>query len=143
MMHMLQNAFVPPEQKQLADFVNQKGGKEAIHDEQVMRELVAKEASLTAPTGNERRKSEKKFNPEQKVNLEEILREIRDTPAKAIEKNEESFNSKFNLLMKQIRADVDHVVKQQGDRIISFVIGGPHDRIKDPVRILIKSRSFA
>ena len=137
MMKMFQEKFVTPEQKKLAEFVNQKGGKEAIRNEQVMKELVAKEASISAPVGNERHKSTKKFD------LVEIQREIQSDPTDEIEKNKESFNSKFHFLMKQIQMDVDHSVKQQGDRIFSAVTGGPYERIVDPVRILVGSRSFA
>jgi len=131
MMEMFRERFVTPEQRQLAVLVKQKGGDAAIHNEQAMKELVTKEASISAPVGSEKHRSTKKFD------LVEIQREIQGDPTEAIENNEESFNGKFRVQMRQIQEDVERAVRQQGDRIISAVTGGPHERIVDPVRILI------
>ena len=132
MMEMFREKFVTPEQRQLAVLVKQKGGHAAIYNEQTMKELVAKEASISAPVGNERHRSTKKFD------LVEIQREIQSDPTDEIEKNKESFYGKFCVQMRQIQEDVERAVRQQGDRIISAVTGGPHERIVEPVRILFK-----
>jgi len=137
MMELFREKFVPLEQRQLAALVKQKGGDAAIHDEQSMKELVTKETSISTLVGSERRRSAKKFD------LGEIQREIQSDPAEAIERNEESFNAKFRVQMRQIQEDVERAVRQQGDRIISAVTGGPHERIADPVRVLVRSRGIA
>ena len=129
MMEMFREKFVTPEQRQLAVLVKQKGGDAAIHNEQAMKELVAKETSISALAGGEIYRGTKKFN------LVEVQREIQGDPTEAIERNEESFYGKFRVQMRQIQEDVERAVRQQGDRIISAVTGGPHERIVDPVRI--------
>ena len=132
-MVLFRDKFVPSEQRQLDALVKQKGGDAAIHDEQAMKELVTKETSISTLVGSERRRSAKKFD------LGESQREIQTDPTEAIERNEESFNGKFRIQVRQIQEDIERVIRQQGDRIISAVTGGPHERIVDPVRILIGS----
>jgi len=129
--------FVTPEQRQLTILVEQKGGDAVIDNEQAMRELSDAEASMSAPIGIERHRPAKKFD------LVEIQHEIRDNPANAIEKNAEFFNRKFDIQTRQIQEDIERAVRREGDRIISAVTGGPHERIVDPVRILFRSRNFA
>ena len=115
MMEMFQK-FATPEQRQLALLVEQKGGGDAIIDnEQVMRELSDAEASISAPAGMERRRPAKEFD------LVEIQREIRDDPAVAIEKNAEFFDRKFDIQRKLIQVDVKRAIRHKGDRIISAV----------------------
>ena len=128
MMQMFRE-FVTPEQKRLAVLVEQKGGDSIIDNEQAMRELMDAETQISAPSGMERHKTTKKFD------LVEIQHEIRDDPIKAIEKNAEFFNRKFDIQRRQIQEDIERAVSREGDRIISAVTGGPHERIVDPVRI--------
>ena len=131
MMEMFQK-FVTPEQRQLAFLVEKKGGDAIIDNEQVMRELSDAEASISAPTGMERHRPTKKFDTS---DLAEIQHEIRDDPAVAIEKNSELFNRKFDIQRRQIQEDIERAVSREGDRIISAVTAGPHERVLDPVRI--------
>ena len=138
MMEMFQK-FVTPEQRQLAFLVEQKGGDAIIDNGQVMKELSDAEALISAPAGMERHRPAKKFEV---ADLAEIQHEIRDDPAVAIEKNAEFFNRKFDIQRRQIQEDIERAVSREGDRIISAVTAGPHERVLDPVRIFIGSRFF-
>ena len=142
MTKMFQENFVIPEHKRLAFLVKQKDGDAAIHNEQAMKELWTEEVLIStsvgngrsgsALVGNERHRSAPKFD------LVEIQREIQGDPTKAIEKNEESFDSKLRVQMRQIQERIEHIAKQ-GERIYSAVTGGPYERIVDPVRIPVRS----
>jgi len=136
MMQMFRE-FVTPEQRRLAVLVEQKGGRTVIDNEQVMKELSDAEILISAPTGMEPRGPTKKFD------LVETQHEIRDDPVEAIKKNMESFDRKFDLQRRQIQEDIERAVSREGDRIISVVTGGPHERIVDPVRIFVGSWIFA
>jgi hypothetical protein len=125
--------FVTPEQRQLDLLVEKKGGKAVIDNEQVMRELSDTEASISVPIGRER------YRPIKKFDLAEIQQEIREEPAAAIEKNAEFFNRKFDIQRRQIQEDIDRAVRREGDRIISAVTAGPHERIFDPVSLPLES----
>ena len=117
--------LLTPEQKKLADMVEKGGGNAVLDDERVMRQLAAAEASLSPASGR---------HGNDRFDLAEIQHEIRDDPAGAIEKNAEFFNRKFDMQRRQIEEDVARTVRREGDRIISAVTAGPHDRIVDPVR---------
>lgn len=124
MLQMFQT-LLTPEQKKLADMVEKKGGNAVLDNEGVMRELVAVEVSLSSASG---RHSNERFD------LAEIQHEITGDPTGAIEKNAESFNRKFDMQRRQIQEDIARAVRREGDRIITAVTAGPHDRIVDPVR---------
>jgi len=123
MLQMFQK-LLTPEQKKLADLVRKKGGNAVLDDERAMRELSAAEASLAPASG---RHGSGRFD------LAEVQHEIRDDPADAIEKNAEFFNRKFDMQRRQIEEDIARAVRREGDRIITAVTAGPHDRIVDPV----------
>ena len=123
-MQMFQT-LLTPEQKKLANMVEKKGGNAVLDNEGVMRELVAVEVSLSSASG---RHSNERFD------LAEIQHEITGDPTGAIEKNAESFNRKFDMQRRQIQEDIARAVRREGDRIITAVTAGPHDRIVDPVR---------
>lgn len=125
--------FVTPEQRQLDLLVKKKGGSAVIDNEQVMRELSDAESSISVPSARERHRSNKKFE------LAEIQHEIREGPAAAIERNAEFFNRKFDIQRRQIQEDINRAVSREGDRIISAVTAGPHERILDPVRLYLGS----
>jgi len=132
MMGMFQK-FVTPEQRQLALLVEQKGGDAAIDNVQAMKELSDAEAAISVPAGMERHRPTKKFD------LAEIQHEIRDDPTEAIAKNAEFFNRKFDIQRRQIKEDVERALGREGDRIISAVTAGPHERVVDPVRVFVRS----
>lgn len=123
MLQMFQT-LLTPEQKKLADMVEKKGGNAVLDNEGVMKELVAVEVSLSSASG---RHNNERFD------LAEIQHEITDDPTSAIEKNAESFNRKFDMQRRQIQEDIARAVRREGDRIITAVTAGPHDRIVDPV----------
>ena len=124
MLQMFQT-LLTPEQKKLANMVEKKGGNAVLDNEGAMRELVAAEVSLSSASG---RHSNERFD------LAEIQHEITGDPTGAIEKNAESFNRKFDMQRRQIQEDIARAVRREGDRIITAVTAGPHDRIVDPVR---------
>ena len=124
MLQMFQT-LLTPEQKKLADMIEKDGGNAVLDDENVMKKLVAAEASLSPASG---RLDSGRFD------LAEIQHEIKDDPTDAIEKNAEFFNRKFDMQRRQIEEDIARTVRREGDRIITAVMAGPHDRIVDPVR---------
>jgi len=125
MLQMFQK-LLTPEQKKLADMIEKKGGNAVLDNEGVMKELAAVEASLSPTSGR---------HGTDRFDLAEIQHEIKDDPTDAIDKNAEFFNRKFDMQRRQIEEDIARAVRREGDRIITAVTAGPHDRIVDPVRL--------
>ena len=121
--------FATPEQKRLAVMVEERGGFAVLKNEQVMKELAEAEPTLTKPSGLDgQRDGDRPFD------IVELRNEIGGDPDEAIEKNAEFFSRKFDVQMRQIKEDIARAVNREGDRIISAVTAGPHDRIVDQVR---------
>ena len=121
--------FITPEQRKLAVMVEEKGGVAVLENEQAMKELVNAELTFTTPSGLDNR-----HGGGRPLDVIELQREIKGDPDEAIEKNAAFFNGKFEIQTRQIEESIARAVNREGDRIISAVTGGPHDRIVDPVR---------
>ena len=120
--------FTTPDQRKLAAMVEKLGGDAALDNEQAMKELADAEYAVTAPSGADTR-----HGGNRRSNATELQHEIKGDPAEAIEQNAEFFNRKFDIQRRQIMEDIARTVGREGDRIISAVTAGPHDRIVDPV----------
>ena len=121
--------FVTPEQKKLAVMVEARGGIAVLENEKAIKELADAELASTAPSGSDNR-----HGGSRPFDFVELQHEIKDDPNEAIEKNAEFFNRKFEIQRRQIAEDIARAVNREGDRIISAVTAGPHDRIVDLVR---------
>ncbi|KAI0665675.1 hypothetical protein C8Q78DRAFT_1063523 [Trametes maxima] len=61
-----------------------------------------------------------------------LMRDLADEPAVTIKKNLVWFERKFMIQQREIVDEMTRVVVHQGDRVISSVLAGPHERIVDP-----------
>jgi len=121
--------FVTPEQKKLTVMVGERGGVAALENESAMKELAEAEFIFVAPSG-----SDSRHGAGRPFDVVELQHEIKGDPDEAIAKNAEFFSRKFDIQRRQIVEDIARAVNREGDRIISVVTAGPHDRIVDPVR---------
>ena len=121
--------FITPEQRKLTVMVEERGGAAVLENEQAMKELAEAEFAFVAPSG-----SDSRHGGARPFDVVELQHEIKGDPNEAIEKNAEFFNRKFDIQRRQIVEEIARVVNREGDRIISAVTAGPHDRIVDPVR---------
>ena len=120
--------YAPPHERELAAMAKKLGGDAVLDNEQAMEELAAY-ALAGAHPGPESRQA-----PQGRpFGFVELQQEIKGDPEEAIEKNAEFFNRKFDIQRRQIVEDISRAVNREGDRIISAVTAGPHDRIFDPV----------
>ncbi len=65
--------------------------------------------------------------------LQLLKTELAEAPVAAIRSNFESFERKFEILQQEMIDEMRKIVVHEGDRVISTVLSGPHDRIIDPV----------
>jgi len=124
--------FVTPEQKKLTVMVEERGGAAALENEQAMRELADAEFAFVAPTGSDTR-----HGGARPFDVVELQHEIKGNPDEAIAQNAEFFSRKFDIQRRQIVEDIARAVNREGDRIISAVTAGPHDRIVDQVWCMV------
>ncbi|KAJ6499432.1 hypothetical protein C8R45DRAFT_115543 [Mycena sanguinolenta] len=122
-------SFVAPEHKEMMRMVEQKGGPQACQDnDKILKELSDLEAkSTSAGTATRSSKSAPKTSA-----LEELKDDLMVDPESAMDANLTVFSRKFEMQKQQIVDELTKVVEREGDRVISAVTAGPHDKIVDP-----------
>ncbi|KAF8210104.1 hypothetical protein K438DRAFT_140561 [Mycena galopus ATCC 62051] len=121
-------SLVPPEHKEMMRIVEQKGGPQACQEnDKILKELSDLEAKSTSlGSASQSTKSAQKTSA-----LEDLKDELTVDPEAAIEKNLTVFSRKFEVQKRQIVDELTKVVEREGDRVISAVTAGPHDKIVD------------
>ncbi|KAJ7777866.1 hypothetical protein DFH07DRAFT_796416 [Mycena maculata] len=125
MMKMFQQ-FVSPEQKEMARMIEAKGGQAVLNDDKVLKELNDIENQAGSQASSSHNKTARV------ADLDDLKEDLHMDPDVAIRENEKVFERKFEIQMRQIVDQLSRVVEREGDRVISAVTAGPHDRIIDP-----------
>ncbi|KAK6985237.1 hypothetical protein R3P38DRAFT_3291978 [Favolaschia claudopus] len=126
-------SFVTPQQKEVLRIVEQKGGLQACQEnDEVLRELSGLESKTTTSVGAG---SMGKSTPQTSA-LDDLKDDLLIDPEVAISENKTAFSRKFEVQKRQIVYDLleelTKVIEREGDRVISAVTAGPHDKIIDP-----------
>ncbi|KAJ7693840.1 hypothetical protein B0H17DRAFT_981213 [Mycena rosella] len=128
MMKMFQQ-FVSPEQREMTRLVEQKGGLQACQEnDKVLKELSDLETKSAGAIGPQSAKG----TGNKTSALEDLKDELMGDIDAALEKNLTAFTRKFEVQQRQIIDELSKVVERQGDRVISAITAGPHDKIIDP-----------
>lgn len=129
-MALLLQLLRSPEERELKRFIDSKGGPDQfLKRDDLMQELIKKSGESEART--ESKGPSRKGQPIDLV--QEIKRDVRKTVADLISENYDQFMGKFDAQQEQLRQQMDASVRREGDRIITAITGGPHERIIDPV----------
>ncbi|KAJ6593779.1 hypothetical protein B0H19DRAFT_34811 [Mycena capillaripes] len=128
MMKMFQQ-FVAPEQKEMMRIVEQKGGLQACQEnDKILKELSDLEAKSSSSLGGAANSAKSAQNTSA---LEDLKDDLMVDPEAAMEKNLTVFSRKFEVQKRQIVDELTKVVEREGDRVISAITAGPHDKIID------------
>ncbi|KAL1941413.1 hypothetical protein VTO73DRAFT_7230 [Trametes versicolor] len=65
--------------------------------------------------------------------LDQLMADLADEPAVAIRKNLETFEHRFLIQQQETVVQLTDVIVHEGDRVISTVLDGPHEKIIDPI----------
>ncbi|KAF8529736.1 hypothetical protein BU17DRAFT_79834 [Hysterangium stoloniferum] len=129
MMQMLKQ-LVSPEEEEMARLVEKRGGVEAVQNNKKALEELNKLAQKNTASLDLISTGPQKTSNEN--DMEELLEDLRTNPDEAMEKNEKVFERKFEIQQRQITEQLTRTVRREGDRIISAIASGPHDRLLDP-----------
>lgn len=138
MLQLFQQKFVTPEQRDVSIYIKTKNIDPNFKDDDAVKELLAYEAKVFTSQDSDKRRALK----HEETSAIDLRREIAENPDTAIKINAELFDRKFEIQRRQIEADVARAVRREGDRIISAVTSGPHDRIIDTVRFFCPPSLF-
>jgi hypothetical protein len=131
-MKALFEQLVSPEQKQLADLVNAKGGMKVLRNSDKMLLDLEKTASrgsgLPSVEGHPTRKP-----GDADLEVDNLKDDILEDPNAAAEKNWVVFSRKFEAQKNQIIDELTLVVQRESDRVVRELKGKAHERIRDRV----------
>lgn len=136
-MFVMFQRLVSPEQQEVTAFINDRGGRACLKNEDTVQELMEFEDKFSEQDDPDHYQSSR--SPEE---IQELLQEVEEKPEAAIKKNSGLFGRKFEIQKKQVQEEVSKAVQREGDRIIKALNAGPHEKILDPVRYILASSSF-
>jgi hypothetical protein len=128
-----------PHEKEIMKFIESKGGAKAcLADDTILKELSYVNESLDPTSALSALRRDGGLSARRSQNLDYkafyILRkDLREDVQEALQKNMAVFERKLDVQKKQIIQSIEGVVQREGDRIITAVTSGPHNRIIDPV----------
>ena len=143
-MKTLFEQLVSPEQKQLSDLVEAKGGIKVLRNDDKMLldlEKTASKASGSANVEGHRARRTKSAIADSKVK-KDLKRDIFEDPDTAVKKNWVMFSRKFEAQKNQIIDELAFVVRHEGDRVIQELKGKAHERIRDGVGLFLLAALF-
>ncbi|CAK5278372.1 unnamed protein product [Mycena citricolor] len=129
MMLKLFQKLVPPEQREMAQMVEKKGGQSVMDNDKALKDLNDFENKMLAAQGGGPGHGGKAVKT---PDLNDLKEELHGDPQLAMDQNMTVFSRKFEVQKRQIIDELSRVVEREGDRVISAVTAGPHDRIIDP-----------
>lgn len=129
-MKALFEQLVSPEQKQLSDLVEAKGGIKVLRNDDKMLLDLDKTASKASGSSNIEGLRTRQAKPGEVDNLRE---DILEEPNAAAEKNRAVFSRKFEAQKNQIIDELTLVVQRESDRVIQELKGKAQERIRDKV----------
>ncbi|KAK7042365.1 hypothetical protein R3P38DRAFT_2890069 [Favolaschia claudopus] len=125
LMMKLFSQLVSPEQLEMTRMIKQRGGESVLDNDKALKELNEWENKTSASQGIATHGSKP-------AELDDLKDELRTDPDVAMEQNMVVFTRKLEVQTRQIIDEMSRLVERQGDRIISAVTAGPHDKIIDP-----------
>ncbi|KAI0656683.1 hypothetical protein C8Q70DRAFT_329984 [Cubamyces menziesii] len=125
--------LVPPDQQQLGELINSRGGPDAVMKENDVLTALAK-YKPSSEVGSAKRAdahADLRSNKDPEGSLKELKEELFESADVAMQKNLETFERKFDVQRKKIIEEMQGIVRHEGDRVIDSVLSGPHDKIRD------------
>jgi hypothetical protein len=133
------STVMSPQEREMGRWISQNGGKEAVlKSEDKCAEMIKFEAALATDSpaghadkgrlvsGEEAKKNEAKA-------IAALRKEYREDIQGIIQENMEGFSKRFEMGLDDLGKELGNKIQHQGDRLIKYLRGGPHQRIKDKV----------
>ncbi|CAK5278153.1 unnamed protein product [Mycena citricolor] len=125
MMLQLFKSLMTPEQEEMARMIDRRGGQDSVvRSDRALQELSVLEEKITG--------SGEPTHVRRAYGLDDLKDELESDPQLAIDANKDAFSRKLDVQTRQIIDDLSKVIEREGDRVISAINAGPHDRIIDP-----------
>ena len=123
-----------PEQKQLSDLVNAKGGVNVIrNNDKVLLDLEKAASKVSGSSTVEAHRMRQAQPGDGDLEVGILREDILEDPSAAAEKNRVVFSRKFEAQKNQIVDELTRVVQRETDRVVQELKGKAQERIRDRV----------
>ncbi|KAJ7145706.1 hypothetical protein C8R44DRAFT_863571 [Mycena epipterygia] len=131
--------MLSPQEKDMGRWITQNGGDAAVlKSDQKCAALIKYEATLTQATAtgpagrvDKGKASEDDAKKSEAKAIAALRKEYREDIQSIISENLESYSKRFEMGLDDLGKDLGNKIQHQGDRLIKYLRGGPHNRIKD------------
>ncbi|KAJ7200442.1 hypothetical protein C8J57DRAFT_1736598 [Mycena rebaudengoi] len=148
MMEMFEKILTPQE-REMGRWIRANGGQQAVlKDDKLCAEMLKQEALVVASTGikyeasgaassglvGSADKGKASANEDPKIAAKAVAalrKQYHDDIQAIIQENLESYSKRFDLGLEDLGQDLGKKIQHEGDRLIRYLRGGPHQRIKD------------
>lgn len=142
--------MLSPQEKDMGRWITQNGGDAAVlKSDKKCAALIKYEATLTqvtatGPAGrlDKGKASEDDAKKSEAKAIAALRKEYREDIQSIISENLESYSKRFEMGLDDLGKDLGNKIQHQGDRLIKYLRGGPHNRIKDKVRVSLYPTSL-
>ncbi|KAJ6521241.1 hypothetical protein B0H19DRAFT_721738 [Mycena capillaripes] len=132
------STMLSPQEREMGRWINQNGGDKAVlgSEKKCVAMLKYQEALATSgPVGHTADKARSMSDEESKKNdakaVAALRKEYREDIQGIIQENLESYSKRFEMGLDDLGKELGSKIQHQGDRLIKYLRGGPHQRLKD------------
>ncbi|KAJ7240155.1 hypothetical protein B0H12DRAFT_57866 [Mycena haematopus] len=130
--------MLTPQERDMGRWIQQNGGEKAVlGDDKKCAAMIKYEASVAASSGPVGHADKGRPGPDEDPKKKEekaiaaLRKEYREDIEGIIQENFESYSKRFEMGLDDLGKDLGNKIQHQGDRLIKYLRGGPHQRIKD------------
>ncbi|KAJ7157929.1 hypothetical protein C8R43DRAFT_996337 [Mycena crocata] len=139
MMMEMFSTMMSPQERDMGRWISQNGGEKAVlGSDKKCAAMIKYEATLATATGPAGRAEKGKASDDETVSkkaeakaIAALRKEYREDISGIIQENLESYSKRFEMGLDDLGKDLGKKIQHQGDRLINYLKGGPHSRIKD------------
>lgn len=140
LMKLVFESLLSTDEREVSLFVERHGGSDKVLQDDVLLSNLF-EIRRSRSSGPRRPAGLQPAEMSLSDEIQELRKETQKDLEKILEESREAFERKFEAQRAQIE-DVRNTVVKEGDRIISTMVSGPHDRIVNKVREIVFTRDF-
>ncbi|KAF8183486.1 hypothetical protein K438DRAFT_1974964 [Mycena galopus ATCC 62051] len=141
--------ILTPQEREMGRWIRANGGQQAVlKDDKLCAEMLKQEALVFTSTGikyeasaaassgpvGSADKGRPGANEDPKIAAKAVAalrKEYHDDIQAIIQENLESYSKRFDMGLEDLGQDLGKKIQHEGDRLIRYLRGGPHQRIKD------------
>ncbi|KAF8143465.1 hypothetical protein K438DRAFT_1875998 [Mycena galopus ATCC 62051] len=131
--------MMTPQERDMGRWIDQNGGEKVVlGNDKKCAAMIKYEASIAASNGavghaDKTRSGTDEDSKKEEKAIAALRKEYRDDIQGIIQENLESYSKRFEMGLDDLGKDLGNKIQHQGDRLIKYLRGGPHQRIKDKI----------